>query len=84
MENQLTANILMLVLLIWSIFWKGLALWNAAKHSQKNWFIAMLILGFNTLGLLEIFFLFRFAKKKLTLTELRDIFKSVFYTKASK
>jgi len=30
-------------LLAWSIAWKGLALWNASRNSQRNWFIAILV-----------------------------------------
>ena len=56
------------VLLVWSIAWKGLALWKASKNDQKNWFIAILVI--NTLGILEIIYLFRFAKKKMTLGDL--------------
>lgn len=55
--------------LIWSLIWKGLALWRAAKLEQRNWFIAILV--FNTGGILEIIYLFTFAKKKLKLTELK-------------
>ncbi|MDP2638368.1 MAG: DUF5652 family protein [Candidatus Levybacteria bacterium] len=56
------------VLLVWSIAWKGLALWNAAKNNQRNWFIAILII--NTVGILEIVYLFRFAKKRLVISDL--------------
>jgi len=52
------------LLLVWSLFWKGLALWRAAKENQKYWFIAFLFI--NTVGLLEIAYLFLFAKEKLT------------------
>ena len=55
--------ILQFALFAWSIAWKGVALWNAAKNSQKNWFIAILVI--NTVGILEIIYLFRFAKKRL-------------------
>lgn len=55
-------------LLVWSIAWKGVALWNASKNNQRNWFIAILVI--NTLGILEIIYLFGFAKKKLTLNDL--------------
>lgn len=55
-------------LLAWSIAWKGLALWRASKNDQKNWFIAILVI--NTLGILEIVYLFGFAKKKMTLSDL--------------
>ena len=43
-------------LLLWSLVWKGLALWRAARSSQRNWFIVLLVV--NTLGVLEIFYLF--------------------------
>lgn len=56
------------LLLVWSIAWKGIALWNASKNNQKNWFIAILII--NTLGILEIIYLFGFAKVKMVLSDL--------------
>lgn len=56
------------ILYIWSVIWKGLALWKAANLKQRNWFIAILIL--NTVGILEIAYLFFFAQKKMKLSEL--------------
>ena len=56
------------ILYIWSLIWKGLALWKAANLRQKNWFVAILIL--NTVGILEITYLFFFAKKKMRIQEL--------------
>ncbi len=50
------------LLLIWSLVWKGLALWKAAHEESKPWFVAMLIL--NTAGILEILYIYVFAKKK--------------------
>lgn len=47
--------------LIWTLIWKGLALWRAATLHQKPWFIAMLVI--NTLGILEIVYLFLIARK---------------------
>ncbi|GEM_PF-515011 len=55
-------SILMAVLILWSIPWKGVALWRAAKRGQTVWFIAFLIL--NTVGLLEILYIFIFSKMK--------------------
>ena len=40
----------------WTLVWKGLALWRAAGLRQKYWFIALLFI--NTLGILEIIYLF--------------------------
>ncbi|OGI82000.1 hypothetical protein A3I95_03460 [Candidatus Nomurabacteria bacterium RIFCSPLOWO2_02_FULL_44_12] len=51
-----------ILIMIWSLFWKGLALWHASKRSDKKWFIAILIL--NTFGVLEIIYLFHFVKIK--------------------
>ena len=45
-----------IVLAIWSIIWKGLALWKSARRGDKYWFIAMLII--NLVGLLEIIYIF--------------------------
>lgn len=42
--------------LSWSMFWKGLALWKSANKKQLIWFILLLII--NTLGLLEITYIF--------------------------
>jgi hypothetical protein len=53
--------ILILILAIWTIPWKGYALWIAAKRNQKIWFVVLLIL--NTVGILEIFYIFKIAKK---------------------
>ncbi|MGB2580253.1 MAG: DUF5652 family protein [Minisyncoccia bacterium] len=46
---------------IWSLSWKGFALWGAAQSSDKKWFIALLLI--NSLGLLEILYLFIINKK---------------------
>jgi methionyl-tRNA synthetase len=54
------------IALIWTMIWKGLALWQAAKRSEKIWFIAMLVV--NTVGILEIIYLsyLYFKDKKST------------------
>jgi len=67
--------IIVIVIFIWTIFWKVLALWRAAKHNQKNWFIAIIVINGATIGILEIVYLFGFAKEKLTLKELRSYFR---------
>ncbi|PJE68563.1 hypothetical protein COU96_03250 [Candidatus Shapirobacteria bacterium CG10_big_fil_rev_8_21_14_0_10_38_14] len=50
-----------LLILAWSLVWKGWALWRASKNDQKYWFIALLLL--NTVGILEIIYLTFFQKK---------------------
>ena len=52
------------LILLWSIFWKGLALWHAGRRGQPWWFVILLIV--NTLGILEIIYLFAVAKLKFS------------------
>ncbi len=61
--NQLpdSANIFILILFLWALPWKVYAVWTAVKHRHKKWFVALLIL--NTIGILEIFYIFKIAKK---------------------
>lgn len=47
-------------LMCWALFWKGLGLWHAARRGQYWWFIVLLLV--NTLGVLEIVYLFFIAK----------------------
>jgi hypothetical protein len=54
--------LVIVVLVIWTIIWKGLALWRAAEKRSKPWFIVMLIL--NTVGILEIIYLFAVAPRR--------------------
>lgn len=53
------------LLALWSLFWKGLALWKSARNDERYWFIALLVI--NTVGILEMLYLFLFAKTKYIL-----------------
>ncbi len=53
---------LVLLLILWSLFWKGLALWHAGRRGQPWWFVIMLVI--NTVGILEIIYLFVVLKLK--------------------
>ncbi len=55
-DNLLTFTLL----LIWTLYWKGRALWKSARQTDKGWFVALLLL--NTLGILEILYLYVFSK----------------------
>lgn len=48
-------------LAVWSVFWKGMGLWRAARCGDKVWFVAILLV--NTVGILEILYLYVFNKK---------------------
>ncbi len=53
-------GLLLSSLIVWSLVWKGLALWRAGRTNDKAWFVALLLL--NTLGILEMLYLYVFSK----------------------
>lgn len=61
LQNPLVV-VLVVALALWTLVWKGLALWRAAEKRSKPWFIVLLIL--NTAGILEIIYLFAVAPRR--------------------
>lgn len=55
-------QVLLGILMIWTLVWKGIALWKAAQAKSTVWFIILLLV--NTLGILEIIYIFYFSKPK--------------------
>lgn len=53
---------IVILLSIWTLFWKGLGLWHSARRSQPWWFVILLLV--NMLGILEIIYIFAIAKIK--------------------
>ena len=53
---------IMLILVAWTLPWKGVALWRSARNQHLVWFIVLLLV--NTLAILEIIYIFGFSKKK--------------------
>ena len=51
------------ILIAWGMFWKGTALWHAARKGSALWFIVILLV--NTFGILEIIYLFAILKLKV-------------------
>lgn len=52
--------LLIVALAVWSLLWKALALWHSARRNEAGWFIVFMFI--NTLGILEIIYLFGVAK----------------------
>ena len=48
--------------IVWSMAWKGVALWRAGRNGHLAWFIVLFI--FNTLGILPMIYIFAFSRKK--------------------
>ncbi len=60
-ENPTLFFVIVAVLTAWTLYWKGMALWKSAKLDKQGWFIALLVI--NTVGILEILYLYVFSKK---------------------
>ena len=60
MERWLTTPVL-IVLVLWSLAWKGVALWRAARRRQLGWDVVLLVV--NTVGILEIIYIFLVARR---------------------
>ena len=52
--------ILVGLIMVWALVWKGLALWKSAQRGQNYWFIVLLIV--NTIGILDIIYIYFVAK----------------------
>lgn len=59
----LLAAPIIIIFALWSLFWKGLALWHASQRCSPWWFVILLVV--NTLGILEIIYLFFVAKIRI-------------------
>jgi len=55
---------LLAIVVIWSMIWKIIALWKSARLGQPVWFVILFIV--NTVGILEILYIFLFSKIKLS------------------
>ncbi len=60
----------LIALMVWSLFWKGLALWHSSRRGQVWWFLAILLI--NSVGIIELIYLFGIAKLKLDQLFVKD------------
>lgn len=51
---------ILIIIIIWELAWTGLACWKSARKSNPIWFILFLVL--NTVGILEILYIFVFSE----------------------
>jgi hypothetical protein len=61
--NMTLFTLFIVIAVIWSGVWKAIALWRAGGNKHLVWYICIFI--FNTLGILEIIYIFGFSRKKL-------------------
>ena len=57
-------SLAILLMVLWTVPWTGIALWKAARRNDRWWFIVLLVVS--TVGLLEILYIFVFSKEKET------------------
>ena len=60
--SYMTILFLFIIILLWSIVWKLLALWKSARKGSLAWFIVLGIV--NTIGILEILYIYVFSEMK--------------------
>ncbi len=53
---QVSGLTILPLFVLWSLFWKGWALWKAGQKKHLTWFIILLVV--NTIGILEILYIF--------------------------
>ena len=61
-ENILWVKSLVVLILLWSLAWKGYSLWLSARTGSKIWFVVLLLV--NTVGILDILYIYIFRKNR--------------------
>jgi len=73
MENALLMGSIplwaLVLIMVWTIPWKGVALWRSARNGHMIWFVALLLV--NTIAILEIIYIFGFSKKKMPAVQVK-------------
>lgn len=44
-----------ILLIVWSLIWQGIALWKSGRNNQLTWFIVLFLV--HTVGILDIIYL---------------------------
>ncbi|MFZ2038943.1 MAG: DUF5652 family protein [Minisyncoccia bacterium] len=52
--------VIIIALTIWSLTWKGLALWKSSHNESRIWFVILLVI--NTFGILELIYYYLLDK----------------------
>ncbi len=66
---------LIALVILWTLPWKGVALWKAARNRSIAWFVVLFLI--NTLGLLEIIYVFFFSREKSAAAVEADVKNSI-------
>lgn len=55
-------NWLIVLAILWSLPWKGWALWRASHKNDRVWFVVLFLV--NTVGLLDMVYLFFISERR--------------------
>ncbi len=64
MEITSSLITIIIILSVWDIFWKVIAMWKSARNNHLTWFILITLL--NTIGILPIIYILLNRKKEAT------------------
>ncbi len=73
--QALSSNLGIIFLIIWEAFWKGIALWKAAKRGDVKWFIPIFLI--NLFGIIPLIYLWRTKQLDVVLQDLKSFFKKL-------
>lgn len=76
LTQYLSHPYLVVFIFVWSAFWKAMALWTAAGKKQVTWFILLFLV--NTMGILEILYLFSLNRFSLGSEKVLSFLKEKF------
>lgn len=71
MNEFLSQNSALIAITLWSLPWKGVALWKAAIRKEKRWFITLLLV--NSIGILDILYIFIFSKREIKPIDIQKV-----------
>lgn len=60
---------ILVILSVWDITWRGVALWKSSRGGQRYWFIALMVV--NSIGILPLVYLFFFQRKPVEKKRMR-------------
>lgn len=62
-----------ILIAVWTLPWKIMALWRAAKRGEKLWFIILLVV--NSLAIPGILYIYVFSRQKSLLSQIKEKMK---------
>lgn len=61
---SISTIVILAIISIWSLIWRGLGLWHSARDSKSSWFIVILLFSDLTIGILPIIYIYLIRKRK--------------------